>query len=129
MLLAGTDFSRPLPLLGPRRVWAALPAIVVSLLTGRLLDGVVASLYADIFSNHVRTSKDLPSVLAQLQLSKLSQTTKGRLPLAEQVECTLRNVRWVTLYWSTINGCIEAPLDGEHGYIQGATPGLVTFAA
>ena len=46
---AGTDFSRPLPLLGPRRVWAALPVVIVPLLTGELLDGVVASLYAEVF--------------------------------------------------------------------------------
>jgi len=29
-------------------VWAALPVVVVPLLTGELLDGVVASLYAEV---------------------------------------------------------------------------------
>ena len=45
MLLAGTDFSRPLPLLGPKRVWNSLPVVVNALLAGALRDGVVAALY------------------------------------------------------------------------------------
>jgi hypothetical protein len=32
MLCAGTDFSRPMPLIGPKRIWEGLPIIADTLL-------------------------------------------------------------------------------------------------
>ena len=84
----------------------------------------------DIFSLHVSTGRcTLAAVLQQLQGSGLSAITKGRLPCSEQVECTLKNVQWVMTYWSAVNENVDTPLNGECGYVRGATPGSVTFAA
>ena len=110
-------------------MWAALPVVVNALLSGALRDGVVAALYKEIFSSHVTGARcALPSVLLQLQSSALSDTTKGRLPGCSQVECTIKNTQWVMGYWCAVNELVETPLDGECGYIRGATPGSVTFA-
>ena len=125
-----TDFSRPLPLLGPKRVWASLPVVVNSLLTGAIRDGVVAALYKEVFSTHVSSGRTtMASVLQQLLGSKLSDTTKNRLPSVAQVECTLKNVQWVMAYWGAVNGNVDTPLNGENGYVRGETHGSVTFSA
>jgi len=66
MLCAGTDFSRPLPLVGPKRIWDNLPWFSHSLLQSApwdedldeslFLDGVIAKLYANVFEKHVHPS-------------------------------------------------------------------------
>jgi hypothetical protein len=82
MLCAGTDFSRAMPLLGPKRLWEALPLVVDSMLraaSGSLVSGdaeaavgdaahhntaapldvdlfgadVLAPIYASVFARHV----------------------------------------------------------------------------
>ena len=133
MLLAGTDFSRAMPLLGPKRLWAYLPNIVNSLVAATtttddvsasdlLYNGVVAAMYASLFEKHVvrqsRGAMQLSDVLRQLQNSTLSATTKTRLPTHAQVLCTIKNVHWVVHYWETNNGSVETPLQGENGYVQ-----------
>lgn len=141
MLLAGTDFSRPLPLLGPKRLWTYLPDVMASLVAATaegelvadlLYDGVVAAMYAVLFEKHVvrrpRGGAVLCDVLRQLQASALSQTTKGRLPALEQVECTAKNIQWVVKYWETVNGHVETPLSGENGYVRAPHTRGVMFA-
>jgi len=67
MLCAGTDFSRSLPLVGPKRLWFMLPDVAAALVQAApldgelqlplLCDGVVASLYLGVFGNHLRSKK------------------------------------------------------------------------
>ena len=141
MLLAGTDFSRALPLLGPKRLWAYLPNIVCALVSATcddlveldiLYNGVVGAMYSDLFEKHVVKRQSgsvvLQDVMRQLQSSKLSPTTKSRLPTLEQVLCTLKNIQWVIRYWEMVNGAVDTPLEGENGYIIDKHTSGVVFA-
>ena len=136
MLAAGTDFSRGLPLLGPRRIWDVLPDIVVPLLQaagGAVPDchlfahAVVGRLYGAIFARHARAATGLDAVLGALGSSALSETTKGRLPSREQVLVTARNVAWVMAYWGEHNGSVETPLQGQCGF-SAAASGAIHFS-
>jgi hypothetical protein len=138
MLCAGTDFSRNLPLIGPKKIWDYLPDIAlpaIQALRGgacvnesMLLNLVVGKMYGIAYSKH-HTQQTLVSrrdesqpfferVLHSLQNSKLSQGTKNRLPSADQTRNTIRNLLWVTKYWMTDNGKVETPVDGEYGFAR-----------
>ena len=130
MLCAGTDFSRPVPQIGPKRIWEALPFIVENLLLAApvsgpinytlFINGVVGPLYSSIFGRHVKgkNTATFNTVMAHLRHSSLSATTTGRLPSEAQVQTTLKNINWVVHhYWTVINGSIEAPLDGSNGFV------------
>ena len=116
MLCAGTDFSRGLPLLGPRRMWETLPCIAKNLASDAFADDVVARLYVQVFAKHASLGCSLQGVLAALQQSALSKRTKQLLPSMSQVEVTLLNLQWVEAYWTTHNSCVETPTSGENGY-------------
>jgi hypothetical protein len=139
MLAAGTDFSRGLPLLGPKRMWAALHKVAQPLIQsvqgGAVLDeqlfadGVVAKLYAAIFERHLKglakpKKGRLDAVLEHLQGSSLSPLTKERLPSLEKVQTTVRNLGWVMEYWGAENCCVETPLFGENGFSQAPDGGI-----
>ena len=142
MLLAGTDFSRSLPWLGPKRLWDTLPQIVAPLLqataitteimvmdSALLRDAVVAGLYRLVFAKHSGLpSASLDQTLMNLQRSKLSDSVKGKFPSSLQVLTTIQNVAWVMAYWKTYNGLMETPLDGTHGYVQCPISRQITFA-
>ena len=143
MLCAGTDFSRALPLLGPRRLWELLPNVAMTLVCGapqgvapsiQLLGAaVVGKLYACVFANHVPRSlahgAELAPVMEHLkQRSKLAESTRGRLPTPAQVHVTLQNVAWVITYWTTFNAQAPTPLDGSFGYVRCPQTQKVTFA-
>jgi hypothetical protein len=143
MLCAGTDFSRGTPLLGPKRMWDALPQIAESLMgavgANRQIDGeavlnrVIARLYAFHYSKHVGAGLlvlgggGLEAVLKGLQRSKLSDGTKEKLPSVERMQVTMRNVQWVIQYWEMENGTVETPEDGEYGFARDGTTGELTF--
>lgn len=133
MLMAGTDFSRSLPLLGPKRLWDMLPSLALDLYQATsasegsplvtsasidiIVDAVVATAYGKVFENHVSgCSRDYDTIRTSLQKSKLSNTTKERLPSKDQVICTVKNLHWIMKYWSMWNGCVETPLEGQNGY-------------
>jgi hypothetical protein len=141
MLLAGTDFSRNTPLLGPKRMWEALPRVGAALLQSvdrregtvdeaQVMDAVIARMYEQHYSKHVRCSPFFKTnfglVLQSLQKSKLSEGTKLKLPSPERMLATLRNVRWVVKYWRTENGLVETPEDGHYGYARNRQ-GELTF--
>ena len=145
MLCAGTDFSRPMPLMGPKRLWEHLPLYAHALLRAAPLHGamdvplfenaVIATLYRTIFSKHIATAAvagakgQLPDVLRQLRSAKkLSNTTISRLPTLPQVEVTLQNIEWVMAYWRTYNSQMPAPLDGTNGFVRCATTSMIMFA-
>ena len=141
MLCAGTDFSRPLPLLGPKRLWEHLPSVASALVLGVpqdaplalsvLCDTVVGELYRTVFSNHVPVS--VPSTLAAVlehlkHHSRLAELTRSRFPTEAQVRVTLQNVGWVMAYWSAINRLVPTPLDGSHGFVRCPVSHRITFA-
>lgn len=140
MLCAGTDFSRSTPLLGPKRMWDALPEIALALLDAvgcdavvneeKVLNQVIGHMYALNYPKHVGALKQarLESVLRGLQSSKLSEGTKEKLPSMERMRVTLRNVCWVIKYWETENGAVETPEDGQYGFVRDAATGDLTFA-
>ena len=139
MLLAGTDFSRPLPWLGPRRLWDHLPNIAVSLLQAAslqtqtdvtipiTLDWVVSKLYRLVFEKHCCSSSSYDHVLASLQHSKLSLSVKSKFPSRNQLTTTVQNVAWVMTYWKTHNGLADTDLDGRHGFVRCPASGSVTY--
>ena len=140
MLLAGTDFSRPLPLLGPKRLWNYLPTVVNALVASTgddsvaidiMHNAVIGAMYSELFEKHVvrgtRASIELPNVLRQLMSSRLSVTTKERLPDLQQVICTIKNVQWVVHYWEALNDNVETPLHGENGYVSDPCSNNVIF--
>ena len=142
MLCAGTDFSRSLPLVGPKRLWFLLPDVAAALVQAAPLEGelqvpllcdaVVASLYAAVFGNHLKkqqTDDSLEGIMAALKLApKLAASTRQRLPSPAQVEVTLRNLQWVLQYWSTTNACVSTPLTGAYGYVRALESGAITFS-
>ena len=145
MLCAGTDFSRPLPLLGPKRLWEYLPMVANDLVRGvplllgeetplelsTLCDSVVGAIYRLVFSNHVPVSvpKTLSDVLKHLKHhSRLADITRSRLPSEAQVRVTLQNVGWVMAYWTAINRAVPTPLDGSQGFVLCPVSQRITFA-
>jgi hypothetical protein len=130
MLLAGTDFSRSLPWLGPKRLWDNLPQIVGPLLQcaasstpvcmDTSLDLVIAKLYRLVFAKHCSRTMcaSLDQTLGVLQDSKLSASVKDKFPSREQAIATVQNVAWVMAYWKTHNGKIATPLDGSIGFAR-----------
>lgn len=119
--LTGTDFTRKLPQITPRRVWDLVPVKTVwgALLesydpqTGQLkvdetCDKFVAALYALKFCNHVPPpggaagGSTLQSVIGAIRRSRLSDKTKSQIPDFARVEATVRNSNWVLRYWDCI---------------------------
>lgn len=164
MLCAGTDFSRNIPLIGPKKIWECLPFVAVPALQALrggptinenlLLNVVIGKLYGLNFSKHIdslaegpkkkgvrrgRKSAEkkqqqaqepplvsaVPSLVTQfsfeqtmqaLKCSKLSMTTKDRLPSVDRMQNTIKNLMWVSEYWAMENGHVETPLDGKYGF-------------
>jgi hypothetical protein len=143
MLCAGTDFSRSLPLLGPKRLWELLPNIASALVRGApegtepstelIANAVVEKLYACVFAKHVPNNNgptwELDALMQHLKVhSKLAESTRARLPTPAQVHVTLQNVAWVMTYWTTFNDHAPTPLDGSCGYVRCPLTHRVTFA-
>jgi hypothetical protein len=138
-LFGGTDFTRPMPQVGPRRVWDSLSVVYPTLLRSfdtelAQLDPAVAAedlvgaVYAQVYSSHVGLSRGLTSVLASLcgPHSKLASTTKARLPSPRFVDASVRNVNWVLQYWA---GGAPDELAGNFGFAESPTrPGSIVFA-
>ena len=143
MLLAGTDFSRSLPWLGPKRLWDNLPHIVGPLLQSTSvvidddimpeielsLDLVVAKLYRLVFTKHCGwATGSLEQTLKALDSSGLSASVKSKMPTADQVWTTAQNVAWVMSYWKTYNSQIDTPLDGSCGFARCPLSRQITFS-
>jgi len=67
----------------------------------------------------------LRSVLQSLRTSRLSQRTKESFPSLAQIECTVRNVNWLLLYW-TWPERVPCPIQPRFGFARNEK-GLVTF--
>lgn len=126
-IFGGTDFTRGMPRVGPRRVWDSLAYIFLALIRsfdgdiGQLradiaVDEVVASVYLRIFATHlghVSRRSNVNTVLSNLSRSKLADSTKGQLPSIAFINTTVRNANWVLLYWA---GKQVDELSGDFGY-------------
>jgi len=139
--LTGTDYTRHMPQLSGKTVFGLLQDILPSLMRSfnveenqldieKAIDVLVAGIYATKFGIHVQTSKasknfSLQTVLQSLRTSKLSQRTKESFPTLNQIQCTIKNVNWLLLYW-TWPERVPSPLDPRFGF-QKNKKGLVTF--
>lgn len=122
-LFGGTDFSRGMPQIGPKRVWPRLCEISHTLLRafdtdrGLLREDIaqqqlVPHIYGRVFIDHARGHKTLQGVFGALQRSKLSARTKAQLPSPEYIDTSVRNANWIVLYW----GGDMREEDAEFGY-------------
>jgi len=134
VLLCGCDYSKKLPRVGAKSLWdnfdVVIPAIlactsytnnVFSVDTDQSIDGLIASLYARIYTKHVQKgvhdpSNSMQTVLRHLHSSTLSEKTKLELPTHVSLSTTLRNIEWVINYWSIENGDPVCAIDGTHGF-------------
>lgn len=125
-MFGGTDFTRGMPQVGPKRIWDSLthvfPAMIRcfdpdrrQLREAATVDDLVVQVYAKVFSAHVAgaAAGGAASLLSALQRSKLSPTTKMRMPSMEFIHTTICNSNWVLLYWS---GLRVDELSGDYGY-------------
>ena len=126
--LTGTDYTRGLPWVGPKKVWTIVPSILPTLVltcldtssgfakvqpehTASKLYGLI---YANVFCNHVKNQgAALPCVLRELGSSKLSIKTKNMLPSYERAFCTAKNINFLLAYWNDLS---PDSLAEEFGY-------------
>lgn len=143
MLLTGSDYSRGMPRIGPRKLWDALHVVIPALImcsefepeTGkfalnveRTVDVFFAEIYREEFAKHVGAADGYDALLAQLQASKLSDKVRESLPTRARLETTVRNLNWVMAYWHCRNSCPPAPLDGSCGFVPSERGAGVVFA-
>lgn len=126
--LTGTDYTRGLPWVGPKKLWTILPHILSSLVniccentndgfslnpeqTATVLYGVI---YAKVYGSHVKNTQGLfSSVMKELDSSKLSSKTKSMFPSYERAVCTAKNINFLWAYW---NNCAPDSLEGKFGF-------------
>ena len=131
--LTGTDFSRHLPQMSGKSVYAWMPDIWPSLamaydvqracLRGEAGRELVALLYKTKFPKHARPStQSLEGVLSDLQASGIGARIKESLPSLERIACTIRNANWVLSYWT----CEPAPDPIQPAYGFRLLPGGCT---
>ena len=123
--LTGTDYTRSMPQVSGKTLFNLLPDLWVVLMrvyrpeTGQLdvdctADLLVAAVYANKYSAHVKASPSLQHVLLALRASKLSERTRDSLPDVPRVKCTVRNINWLIRYWRD-PALVPDPLACEEG--------------
>ncbi len=125
--ITGTDYSRGLPLIKPKKIWNLLPKLLSVLFNGcihlindqpTLLPDVAADLlysniYANVFRSHVTHTSTFDNVLHSLHSSKLSMKSKSSLPSFQRARCTIKNVNFILAYW---NGMAPNSMDPQYGF-------------
>jgi hypothetical protein len=118
--LTGTDFSRNLPLIKPKKLWAIVPGIMPTLLrcfkaqqeTGRpqvdvqkTIDTLVPAIYRGIFPTHVGEAAmhSFDATIAKMRSSRLADRTKQLLPSEGRAACTVQNANFLLQYWTLAN--------------------------
>ena len=138
-MFGGTDFTRGMPRVGPRRIWDSLAHIFPSLIksfngeTGQLnpdvaVDELVSRVYSRIFATHlihVSNRSNAKTILSSLSRSKLADSTKGQLPSHAFIGVTVRNTNWVLLYWS---GKRVDEMSGDYGFRVTGNGNRLTYA-
>lgn len=126
--ITGTDYSRGLPLVGPKKVWRLLPTLL-PLLTSECfarVDGtpvlspdivvqqIYSAIYAGVFHAHCKTSgPHFDRIIDALHGSKLSTKSKQALPSYQRAACTVRNANFILAYWT---GAQPDSMDPQYGF-------------
>lgn len=126
--LAGTDFTRKIGGVSATTLYDYLPHLWMKLsvaynesknefLEDAMLDQVLNTIYTNKFQNHVVPgTRDLGSLLQQLQISKLNARTKNILQSVAMLRCTVRNTNWLLMYWT--NSEYPNPVQEKYGFIM-----------
>jgi hypothetical protein len=128
--LTGTDFSRSLPQLSGKTVYAFLADIWcavamaydpagMELRVPEAVDTLVALLYRTKFPKQAGMGRlSMEVTLEALRGSKLAQRTKDSLPSLGRVRCTVRNANWVLAYWGRgeDEGPTPDPVQPRYGF-------------
>lgn len=118
--LTGTDYSRNLPLVKPKKLWGILPAVLPVLIrcfgmdsddatpqleVDRAVDALVPAIYRGIFHSHFSVCDEgaFGNTMAKLRASRLGERTKQLLPSESRASCTLRNANFLLQYWTGVN--------------------------
>jgi hypothetical protein len=125
--LSGTDFTRGLPLVSGKTIHDYLPLIwsrlarsfdpgTRQMVPDAALDLVVSEIYHRKFEWHCE-SGPLCAVLTSVGGSqRLSEKTRARLPSADTLRCTVRNVNWLLRYWQFAD--YPDPVQPEFGFAR-----------
>jgi hypothetical protein len=133
MLLAGTDYSRSIPLVGPRKIIDIMPNIkkemcvilteengALHTVPSKMADVLTATIYFHTFRNHffwVNPKYSIETTMTVLKKTpKISDRNKNMLPSPKQILTTCRNVCWVVHYWKD---CINATPDLTQALMYG----------
>ena len=126
--LSGTDFTRGLPLVSGKTIYDLLPSLWLRLAVAydpatrqldprTALNTVVATIYQRKFEKHAkRAGNSLDSVMEALRGSSLSERTRGMLPSAETLHCTVRNTNWLLRYWG--EEAYPDPVQPQFGFVR-----------
>jgi hypothetical protein len=137
--LSGTDFTRGLPLVSGKTMYELLPHLWPRLAAAydpssrqldpdAALDAVVAAVYQRKFEKHAGAAGAMEAVLEALRTSSLSERTRGLLPSAATLHCTVRNTNWLLQYWTEQD--YPDPVQERFGFVRGGGPGpAVRFEA
>jgi hypothetical protein len=129
--LTGTDYSRNLPLVKPKKLWTMLHAIMPELIrcfrldsqpqldVAMAVDSLVPAIYRELMHTHFSACDQgcFEDTMAKLRASRLGGRTKRLLPSKGRARCTLRNANFILQYWSENNPQSVAP---EFGFREGA---------
>jgi hypothetical protein len=106
--LTGTDYSRNLPLLKPKKLWLMLRHVLPRLeeclddegvRVPQAVDRLVACIYTHLFPHHCGRDGDFDAVMGRLEASHLSNRFKQLLPSRGRAACTLKNANFLLRYW------------------------------
>lgn len=131
--LAGTDFTRGLPMVSGKTLYEYLPGIWLKLARSydpesralrpdAALDSLVAAIYHRKYQGHTSDSR-LDTVLAEIRASKLSERTKALIPDRATLHCTVRNINWLLRYWREQQ--FPDPVSDQWGFVR--RKGVVGF--
>jgi hypothetical protein len=127
--ITGTDYSRGLPLIKPKKIWTMLPTLL-PLLTNRCFevlhdearlvpvrsaDILYRTIYASQFKSHVKDSYSYQAVWDSLQQSKLSKRNKDAFPSFARAITTCLNVNFILEYW---NGHKPDSMMPDYGFVE-----------
>lgn len=113
--LTGTDYTRGLPWVGPKKVWTIVPHILSTLVASCMenKDGLIqikpevtanrlyGLIYSNVYCNHIKnTGAAFTSVMNELNSSRLSSKTKALFPTYERACCTAKNINFLLAYWN-----------------------------
>ena len=130
--LTGTDFTKGLPYMSPKKVWDNLYILwnpfracydprTMSLDVMRTANTVISRLYASVYHRHITNDRiPMGEVADRLKRhSSLSQTVKTRLPEQHNITCLIKNSNWVMQYWlCPEDGAYPNPVAEQYGYVK-----------